>query len=156
MPFRNQSQSQEGNAPVAVVLLHDDYSPPLPYYYFRQKAFSQFNGHRLVAATRDDVDRDVVDIFPAEPLAVEDAPDAKDGRPLVHTTVALLTDPVRPFGLESPREFQPRESPDPSRFVRAYDVTSASLAVHYDDLLGLRPGERTWTDEQRAHYTQLP
>jgi transglutaminase-like putative cysteine protease len=155
LPFRNDSQSQS-TAPVAVVLLHDDYSPPLGYYYFRQKAFSQWNGHRLVAATRDDVDKDLVDGFPAAPLAVEEAPRPGDGRTLVHTTVALLADHPRPFGLEAPMEFQPRESPDPSRFVRAYDVASASLSMRYEDLLGRRPGVRTWTDEQRAHYTQLP
>ena len=40
---------QPGEQPVAVVLLHDDYDPPLGYYYLRQTAFSQFNGQRLVA-----------------------------------------------------------------------------------------------------------
>ena len=57
LEFKDDYQSSSHASPVAVVLLHDDYSPPLGYYYFRQTAFSQFNGVRLVASTRDDVDR---------------------------------------------------------------------------------------------------
>lgn len=155
LPFRNDNNSQS-NAPVAVVLLHDDYSPPLGYYYFRQSALSQFNGHRLVASTRDDLDRDVPGSFPTQPTPIEGAPKPEGGRVEIHTTVALLADHGRPFGLESPMEMAPRQSPDPARFVRAYDVTSAALAVPYAALLGRKPGVRAWTDEQRAAYTQLP
>jgi len=159
LEFKDNYESSSAPAPVAVVLLHDDYSPPLGYYYFRQTAFSQYNGHRLVAATRDDVDQDILGDFPTEKMAVVDPQhlaNAGAARTPIHTTVALLTDHLKPFGLETPVEFAPRESPDPTRFVRAYDVTSAALAMRYEDLLGKQPGVKSWTDEQRAYYTQLP
>src|SRR5262249_10524438 len=38
----------------------------------------------------------------------------------------------------------------------AYDVTSAAMAMRYQDLLGKKPGVKTWNDEQRAFYTQMP
>ncbi|MDW8247656.1 MAG: hypothetical protein RMJ84_13885, partial [Sandaracinaceae bacterium] len=49
--FRDDYTSQNRSTPLAIVLLHDDYSPPSGAYYFRQDAFSQFNGNRLVRAT---------------------------------------------------------------------------------------------------------
>ena len=52
------------------MLLHDDYSPPTGVYYFRQGAFSQFNGRRLIATTRDGLDTDVLDGFPVDQLNV--------------------------------------------------------------------------------------
>ena len=58
---------------MAVVLLHDDYSPPSGVYYFRQSAFSQYNGRRLVQATGGDVDRDVLRRFPASAVDVPGA-----------------------------------------------------------------------------------
>jgi transglutaminase-like putative cysteine protease len=154
LEFKNDYSSSSQQSPVGVVLLHDDYSPPLGYYYFRQTAFSQFNGHRLVARTRDDIDRDLVTEFPTEPTAVPDAPKVGVERMLVHTTVALLIDHVRPFGMESPIEFAPKESPDSTQFVRAYDVTSAALAVKYEDLLG-RKNASLGTSASSV-YTELP
>ena len=65
LPFRDEYASGGQQAPVAVVVLRDDYSPPSSVYYFRQTVFSQYNGRRLVRATRSDVDRDVVDEFPS-------------------------------------------------------------------------------------------
>src|SRR5207244_542053 len=68
--YTDNASGHQGQSPVAVVLLHDDYSPPLGYYYFRQKAFSQYNGHRLVETTRDDVDHDILVSFPTERTTV--------------------------------------------------------------------------------------
>ncbi|HEX2568103.1 MAG TPA: transglutaminase domain-containing protein [Polyangia bacterium] len=156
LEFKNDYSSSSQDAPVAVVLLHEDYSPPLGYYYFRQTAFSQFNGFRLVASTRDDVDRDIVRDFPSKSVEVPDAPETGAERAEVKTTVALLADHVHPFGLETPTAFAPRESPDPARFLRAYDVTSAALAVRYEDLLGKKPFANSWSEELKAAYTQMP
>ena len=49
LEFRDNYDSEGRQVPLAVVLLHDDYSPPSGIYYFRQAAFSQYNGQRLVA-----------------------------------------------------------------------------------------------------------
>src|SRR5690606_21212294 len=76
LEFRDQEQNRDQQTPVAVVLLHDDYSPPGGVYYFRQGAFSQFNGRRLVTTTRDGLDRDIVDAFPVDQQKVAEAPEA--------------------------------------------------------------------------------
>ncbi|MSP58973.1 MAG: hypothetical protein EXR72_01300 [Myxococcales bacterium] len=156
LEFQDDYSSKSQDSPVAVVILHDDYSPPLGYYYFRQTAFSQYNGRRLVARTRDDIDRDILTEFPTGRIAVPDAPEGGESRErtVVHTTVALLAEHARPFGLESPTEFVPRDSPDAGRFQRLYDVTSSSLALRYEDLLGRRSSR--WTAGAAAAYTGLP
>ena len=74
LPFRDDYGDRGSQAPVAVVLLHDDYSPPSGVYYFRQTVFSQYNGRRLVQSTRDDVDVDVVRRFPSTVTEVALAP----------------------------------------------------------------------------------
>ncbi|MET0287188.1 MAG: hypothetical protein ABW352_22075, partial [Polyangiales bacterium] len=106
LEFRDQEQNKDKQTPVAVVLLHDDYSPPTGIYYFRQGAFSQFNGRRLIGTTRDGLDRDVQAGFPVDELLVPDAPEANSERATLESTVALLADHTRPFGLESPVSFQ--------------------------------------------------
>ncbi len=157
LEFKDDYSSKSQDSPVAVVILHDDYSPPLGYYYFRQTAFSQYNGHRLVATTRDDLDRDILTDFPTGKTAIPEAPAAGAGRERVpiHSTVALLVDHVRPFGLESPAEITPKPSPDLSRFQRVYDVTSSALAMPYEDLLGKHSSRWKASPAQEA-YTRLP
>lgn len=51
-------------APDAIIIFHDDYSSPTGYYYFRQNAFSQYNGRKLIAATGLGLDEDVRNVFP--------------------------------------------------------------------------------------------
>lgn len=155
LEFKDNSSSTN-DTPVAVVVLRDDYSPPLGYYYFRQTAFSQFNGHRLVTRTRDDMDRDILADFPSKKTWVPDPPKAVLERKYLKSTVALLADHIHPFGLETPIAFEPRESPDPARFVRAYDVTSAALAIKYRELLGKRSFANSWPADLRRAYTELP
>ncbi len=156
LEFRDQEQSREQQAPVAVVLLHDDYAPPTGVYYFRQGAFSQFNGHRLVAATRDGIDRDVMDGFPVAKTVVPDAPEAGYDRATLETTVALMTDHTRPFGLESPVSFEALRNTNPDRFRRIYKVVSAPLTADYTALVGRAAGDPRWSAADRAAYVQLP
>ena len=154
LEFKNDYSSRSQDSPIGVVILHDDYSPPLGYYYFRQTAFSQYNGHRLVARTRDDLDTDIITEFPTEKTAVPDAPPLGPERVQVRSTVALLVDHVHPFGLESPSEFAPHPSPDMGRFQRIYDVTSSALAMRYQDLLGKRSSH--FQASLAEAYTELP
>lgn len=145
----------ERPAPVAVVLLNDDYSPPTGTYYFRQAALSHFNGHRLVAANRNDVDLDIARSFPAATVRLDHPPLGTD-RVEVHTRVALLADHSKPFGLESIEALTPAANPNPARFVRVYDVTSVALRSDYLGLLGVNAGSASWSDEVRAYYTEGP
>jgi transglutaminase-like putative cysteine protease len=152
--FKDQAQSA-GQAPVAVVVFHDEYSAPNGVYYFRQSALSQFNGHKLVRATRGDVDDDLPDGFPTAAAGV-DAPPPPLGRQPLETTVALLADHPRPFGLEAIVELAPDENPDPARFRRTYRVTSSALTADTMAMLGSASGDPRWTPEVWAHYTRVP
>lgn len=157
LEFRDSYDRGGGEAPVAVVLLHDDYSPPTSVYYFRQGAFSQYNERRLVAATLSGVDEDVHNVFPAgDPVEVPWSPSAGLDRSTVESTVALLADHPRPFALEAPIQFAPAPNPNLQRFRRVYRVRSAVLTSDEVSLLGRAAGDPSWDDATRAHYTQGP
>ncbi len=154
--FQDEYSSTGGQAPVAVVLLHDDYSPPSGVYYFRQSAFSQYNGRKMVQAVLGDVDRDVLRRFPSAPTEVPEAPALTDGRQALRTSMGLLVDHVRPFALDSPVLIRPIRNPDPLRFQRAFEVRSHVQNLPYRNLLGKRPGNADWTRQQWDHYTEAP
>ena len=100
LDFRDNYDSQGRQVPLAVVLLHDDYSPPTGLYYFRQTAFSQYNGKRLVSATTAGVDEDVAPSFVSQKTTLAVVPNARGDRVELDTTVALLAEHTRPFALE--------------------------------------------------------
>lgn len=156
LEFRDDQDTSNERVPVAVVLFHDDYSPPYGVYYFRQGAFSQYNGRRLVSAVGAGVDRDIARDFPTVVYDVPDAPPVNANRTTVETTVALLADHTRPFGLEAPIRFAPSPNPDPDRFRRTYRVTSAVLTADFRSMVGSRAGSASWTPEQWSHYLQAP
>jgi protein-glutamine gamma-glutamyltransferase len=156
LPFKSEYQQSGGNAPVAVVILHGDYSPPYGGFYFRQTAYSQFNGRRLVQATRGDVDQDVVAQFPSRTEDVPLSPPVSDQRMELRTTVGLLADHLRPFALDSPASMWPAKNFDPQRFRTIYGVKSHVLTLPYEQMLN-RPARRpSWSDDQWRHYTDGP
>ncbi len=154
--FRDNYEGDQSDVPVGVVIFRDDYSAPAGVYYFRQGAFSQWNGRRLVASTLADVDRDLVQGFPVESTPVRDPPPLNATRREVETTVALLADHTLPFALESAVRLRPAPNPDPSRFRVAYHVTSAAMIADYFSLLEADTGARTWSSEALDEYTQAP
>jgi len=156
LEFRNRYDTGGARVPVAVVLFHDDYSPPSGVYYFRQGAFSQYNGRKLVVSGRRDVDRDLIPFFPARPLRIEDAPPMNENRGPLETTIALMADHMQPFALEAPIEVEPLENPSPNRFRRVYRATSGVLTADYATLLDATLGSPEWSREQWAHYTEAP
>jgi protein-glutamine gamma-glutamyltransferase len=166
------------NPPLAVVVFHDDYLPPLGFYYFRQTAFSLFNGLRLVEDASGHADTDLADSFPAQRIEVQRPPDHESSVPisygtmvlklglknakikpsyrLLDTTVALLAEHTRPFLLISGLALAPKENPDPNRFLRAYDVRSAVMDWDLDKLAERPIGSRQWSKEVREHYLAAP
>lgn len=151
-----QTEKEESNqspSPMAVVLLDNDYSPPSQVYYFRQEAWSQWNGTKLVRTSRADVDLDGLDSFPSEPTPVRD-PIVSAGREKVIAKVALLVEHTRPFALESPVSFTPLPNPNPARFVRAYRFEAAAQSIPYKKLRGLNVGNPAWSGEVRDYYLQ--
>lgn len=154
--FEDQYDQSGAQTPLAIALLHDDYSPPSGVYYFRQEAFSQYNGRRLVRAGISGVDEDVVSGFPTRTIDISSAPAAGPYRSTVETTVGLLAEHPRPFGLESPIQLVPVENPNRGRFRRTYRVRSAVLTSDEWGLLGGRAGDSRWSEEIVAHYTSGP
>ena len=154
--FKDEYGSGGDPAPVAVVVLHDDYSPPSGVFYFRQSVFSQFNGRRLVQALRDDVDRDVIKRFPFQAAEVGDAPPLSDRRALLETSMGLVVDHVRPFALDSPAAILPIRNPNPLHFQRAFKVRSHVQTLPYDAMLGQRAGDADWSSILWDHYTEAP
>ncbi|MFT5354494.1 MAG: transglutaminase-like putative cysteine protease [Polyangiales bacterium] len=156
LEFRDNIENDSDQAPVGVVLFHDDYSAPTGTYYFRQGAFSQFNGNRLVAAAGAGLNNDIAQDFPLRAYDVEGAPPLNANRTQVRTTVALLAEHTRPFGLEAPITLQPATNPDPERFRRTYSVTSAVMLADFVSMVGSVAGNPAWTPETRQHYTEGP
>lgn len=144
------------NKPSAVVVFHKDVRPFGGIFYFRHGAFSQFNGIRLVEASRQDVDQDARHGFPVVEQEVPGPQAEAAGRTLVATDVALMTHHSRAFALVDPVEVAPMPNPEPARFRRAYRVVSNVLEVSLDELLGDRPGNPDWSDEVWEHYTEVP
>lgn len=155
--FRDDYNDEHRNEPVAIILLHDEYSPPSGAYYFRQDAFSQYNGRRMVSATLSGVDDDVATGFPAvSPIEVANAPPVGAFRSVVETTVGLIAEHPRPFGLESPIRFMPASNPSSTRFARTYRVRSAVLTSDVWGLLDHGLGDPSWSPDVMAHYTRGP
>ena len=153
-PIDQPPDSDDSKAsPMAIVLLGDDYNPPQQSFYFRQEAWSQYNGSRLVATTRGDVDRDVPSDYPTRPVPVQELPPPA-GRKLIHATVSMLVEHKRPFALESPTMMAPMRNPNTQRFVRAYKFESLAQTIEYKDLIGKKVGNPAWTPEVLAYYTK--
>jgi transglutaminase-like putative cysteine protease len=156
LDFRDNYDSQGKQVPLAVVLLHDDYSPPTGLYYFRQTAFSQFNGKRLVSATTAGVDEDVAPAFVSQKTTLAVVPNAQGDRVELDTTVALLAEHTRPFALESAETIEPLANPDSGRFRRVYRVTSSALQAKLEELLGRPVGNPAWSAAVHEHYVDAP
>lgn len=151
--------------PVAVVVFRDDYEPPAGGYYFRQSSNSQFNGLKLVHSNDARFDQDFAQNFPTR---FRDAKEGKEDLGLVvpplettyfhplATRVALLSQHIRPFGLDNAVAYWAAGNPDPSRFQKAYDVDSQVFEADYAQLVSASAGEPDWDDETWKHYLEGP
>ena len=155
-PFETSDQKPQPK-PVAVVVFRDDYDSPDGYYYFRQTAFSQFNGFRLVKDTTGKADDDLFRRFPTKKETVPPLPPRLDipTRDL-DTRIALISSHTEPFGLVSPRAMQPSANPNPEQFERAYDVTSLVYSGEYTEILASQLQSPAWSPELVKHYTGYP
>ncbi|WP_157068591.1 DUF4129 domain-containing transglutaminase family protein [Sandaracinus amylolyticus] len=140
-----------GSSPVAVVLFERDYSPPSGNYYFRQEAWTELEGVRLVPTTHEGADGDLARAMPTSRAPVSAPPPAL-GRDQVPATVALLVAHPLPFALESPVWFAEARNPNPGQFRRAYRFLSMAQTIGYQDLLGRGAGDSAWPAEVRALY----
>ena len=154
--LRRQNQQASQPRPSAVVVFEDDYEPNVGLYYFRQAAFSHYNGSRLVQAARGDVDRDIAHRFPSRPFEVQKPPTGFETRQEVKALYALLADTPQPIALEGAESFGGETNPNPALFRYVYTATSRALTLESYELLGMQVGDSAWSDEVRAHYTAAP
>lgn len=151
-----QAGQKGKNRPAAVVIFHRDVAPRGGVFYFRQAAFSQFNGSRLVRSTLPGIDPDGRNDFPRERRDVGGVPEGALGRQEVATDVALITDHAKMFALTDAVEVSPRANPNPSRFRRAYSAISKVFVDDFADYLELPAGDSDWDDRTWEVYTELP
>lgn len=154
-PFESQSQSDP--KPVAVVIFRDDYDPADGYYYFRQTAFSQYNGFRLVKDTTGQADLDLYRHFPTR-LEEKQLPPARLDIPVgkLETRVALISSHTEPFGLVQPFQMKPVGNPNPEKFERAFEVTSQVFQGDYSSILANPLRDPAWNEETVQHYLKYP
>jgi protein-glutamine gamma-glutamyltransferase len=150
-------QDKPKQKPVAIVLLRDDYTPPYGYYYFRQTAFSQYNGKRLVADTTGRTDQDLLGGYPTQKTTIQSTvPLSSPYHRRLNTFVAMITGHTKPFTLVDGRSAEPADNPNPSQFVRAYEVESLVLKAPFEQLFNQKAGDPSWNKEVWTHYTQYP
>ena len=156
-PFPFESSQNDNPKPVAVVIFRDDYDSPDGYYYFRQTAFSQFNGFRLVKDTTGNADTDLFKRFPTRSTEVEAPQPRYDiATAQLETRVALISSHTEPFGLVKPLEMKPVPNPNPEKFERAYEVVSHVYKGQYTDILTSPLENVLWPEETKQHYLQYP
>ena len=157
MPLDQPQENKEKPKPVAIVLLRDDYKPPYGYYYFRQTAFSQYNGKRLVADTTGKTDQDLPGGYPTQLTTIQSSvPLNSPYHRKLGSFVAMITGHTKPFALVDGRTMEPAPNPNPSQFVRAYECTSLVLSCQFQDLFPLKSGDPSWDEKVWKHYTELP
>ena len=156
-PFHDGDNNlNDREAPVAVVVFRDDYEPLNGAYYFRESAYSQFNGTMLDFASREDMDQDLIKHFTNSLVEARPPPISENEQTSVRTTVGMLVPHRSPFGLESPFAYEHIPNPNNLRFKRTYN--SYSLAPKYDleYLIGRETGRKDWLPEVWQEYLKLP
>jgi hypothetical protein len=157
MPLDQPQENKEKPKPVAIVLLRDDYEPPYGYYYFRQTAFSQYNGKRLVADTTGKTDQDMLTGYPTRLTSIQSTvPLNSPYHRKLGTFVAMITGHTKPFSLVDGRTAEPAKNPNTSQFVRAYECQSLVLSCEFQQLFPLKSGDPSWDERTWKHYTELP
>ena len=149
-------ENHRGNPPMAVVVFEQDYEPPTGTYYFRQSAYSLYREGQLVVDPSGRFDRDLASEFPTESSMVEAEEIGASISLEVDTTVSLLSQHSRPFGLINAIEMSPAVNPDPSRFRTSYKVRSKALNTNLLNFLKEEVGSKDWDEETRSHYLETP
>lgn len=156
-PFRDgENSTDDKQAPVAVVVFRDDYEPLNGSYYFRESAYSEFNGNMLDFTTRDDMDRDLIRNFTNTRADAELLPGAEDQRKQVRATIGMLVPHRAPFGLTSPVAYENKPNPNNLRFKHTYDSISLAPEYDFEYLLGRELGHPDWSAEVWQEYLTLP
>ncbi|PDH33007.1 MAG: hypothetical protein CNF02_09865 [OM182 bacterium MED-G28] len=156
-PFRDgENENNDKEAPVAIVVFRDDYEPLNGSYYFRESAYSEFNGVMLDFTTQDEMDRDLIEHFTNSREESEQLPGAEEERKAVRTSIGMLVPHRSPFGLESPIAYENTANPNNLRFKRTYDTYSLAPEYDFEYLIGQETGREDWSDEIWQEYLTIP
>lgn len=156
LDFDNDFSDPSRQMPVAVVNFHTDYPSTEGVYYFRQDAFSRFDGRRLVAAKSTDFDRDLITVFPTARVSPPEPPPASPYTAEVRSSMGLLVDHLRPPALLSPQRLEVLTNANPARFRRTYAVVSRALSSSPEDFMGAATGDPSWGEATWKHYLEGP
>ncbi|HMO14903.1 MAG TPA: transglutaminase domain-containing protein [Pirellulaceae bacterium] len=146
--------------PMAIVTLRDDLPPGMrSQLYFRQQAFSQFNGRTLVRSVGVELDNDVPRLFPVHDILLQGSNlDDQIQWHRVPAMISLIRPHVRPFALTNPTALRPQVNLDPTSFERTYETESVviphSLLSH--EFLARQTGDTRWSADQRQYYLEGP
>ena len=152
-PFHDgENNTDNKQAPVAIVVFRDDYEPAAGAYYFRESAYSQWNGRMLDFSSLPEMDRDLIPALGAPARDIVGG----EGRKLVSVTIGTLTPHRSPFGLDAPVAFERAPNPNNLRFKRTW--TAHSLVPDFDlnALFGQPVGNPAWPEAVRREYLRLP
>lgn len=156
-PFRDgENEANDKEAPVAVIVFRDDYEPSTGSYYFRESAYSQFNGTMLDFTSRDDMDQDLIEQYTQGRTDAEQLPGPEGERTAVRTSIGMLVSHRTPFGLDSPIAYEDTPNPNNLRFKRTYDAYSLAPEFDFNYLLGLETGRADWSEEVLQEYLTIP
>ncbi|MEQ8963646.1 MAG: hypothetical protein RLP02_38030, partial [Coleofasciculus sp. C2-GNP5-27] len=145
-PFRDgENTAEDKEAPVAIVVFRDDYEPSSGSYYFRESAYSQFNGTMLDFASHPAMDRDLIPALGNGRVETDELPSANAPRQSVRTTIGMLVSHRSPFGLDSPVAYEEIANPNNLRFKRTYDAFSLVPDFDFNYLLGRELGDPEWS-----------
>jgi len=149
---QDRLNSEQPPKPIAVALLHTDFTPPKPILYFRQQVLSFYDGFRFSTETSPRYDTDVIQRYPGKEPTRVDHVDMPGYRTPINISMFLLENHPQPFALSNSVEVRSIKNPSPRRFVAAYDSVSHALNVPDKRLLGRASIPADWSEEKRAHY----
>ena len=152
-PFHDgENNTENKQAPVAIVVFRDDYEPGGGAYYFRESAYSQWNGYMLDFTSNPNMDRDLI---PAPGAPAREVV-SSEGRRLISATIGTLVPHRSPFGLDAPIAFENAPNPNNLRFKRTWDAHSLVPEFDLNEMLGGQAGDPDWPEEVRQEYLRLP
>ncbi len=158
--YDRNKQDNNRQTPVAIVNFLEEFEPVEGFYYFRQSAYSRFNGIRLVAANRKGVDEDILYGFPSRETVwgVDEAVKGELNEDLRFITlrIGLLKAHTGPPGLVNPVIYRPLRNHDPRRFKTVYEEVSLARTVDFKEMVKRKVGEEYWNQEFWQHYCQAP
>ncbi|MDQ7006028.1 MAG: transglutaminase family protein [Acidobacteriota bacterium] len=156
VPFRDDYSTDQPDFPVGVAILEDDLEPAWGVFYFRQVAFSSWNGRRLVRSFERGIDTDLFPGFPRSAPLTPRRPPGHRFRSELACTVSLLHDQLYPPVLADGARIEPMVVADPALFVSAFRSVSQVLVGKGEDLLGRTAGSAEWSPRQWQVYTRAP